>query len=41
MVEPDERWLKSNQDAMDIFNEANVEFEYFLTDLLAEYYKSA
>lgn len=25
---PDERWLKSNQDAMDIFNEANVEFEY-------------
>ena len=25
---PDERWLKSNQDAMDIFNEAKVEFEY-------------
>lgn len=25
---PDERWLKSNQDAMDIFNEANIEFEY-------------
>lgn len=25
---PDERWLKSNQDAMDIFNESNVEFEF-------------
>lgn len=25
---PDERWAKSNQDAMDIFNEANIEFEY-------------
>lgn len=24
---PDERWAKSNQDAMDIFNEANVEFK--------------
>lgn len=25
---PDERWAQSNQDALDIFNEANVEFEY-------------
>lgn len=25
---PDERWVQSNQDALDIFNEANIEFEY-------------
>lgn len=25
---PDERWLKSNQDAMDIFNEAGIEYVY-------------
>lgn len=25
---PDERWAQSNQDALDIFNEANIEFEY-------------
>lgn len=25
---PDERWAQSNQDALDIFNEANIKFEY-------------